>query len=142
MATEEKTKTKSGKLTETQTKKNEELKILAEARKSEELKDLTPLAVLNRGKERKKKAKAKFKKRIVEDCKKHLSDADAIPVLILIQMREDNCVPATPEAILNILKKEFHSIPWEISISAAHETINRDGSTTVRFDYRRNTDTK
>ncbi len=139
MATEEKTKTKSEKLPETQTKKNEEFKLSTEAKKHEEFKLLTPQAVLDRGKQRKKLAKAKFKERIIRDCKKELSDATAIPVFIQISMVcIDKYVPKTPQVVLNILKREFLSIPWEIS-------INRNGTTpelTVTFDYLRNTNTK
>ncbi len=63
MATEEKTKTKSEKLTETQRQKSEEFKLLAEARKSEELKDLTPQAVLDRGKQKKKNNEGEIQKK-------------------------------------------------------------------------------
>ena len=59
-------------------------------------------------------------------------------------MREDNCVPETSQAILKILKEEFHSIPWEIMIIS--EPTGRNQQKTdqmvVKFDYRRNTDTK
>ncbi len=139
MATEEKTKTKSEKLPETQTKKNEEFKLSTEAKKREEFKLLTPQAVLDRGKQSKKKAKAAFKKRIVGDCKNYLSHADAIPVLFSISMSEENYVPESPQIVLNIFKKEFLSIPWEISIKAVGAT--RERVYHITFDYSRNTNT-
>ena len=108
-------------------------------RNVEELKLCTPQAVLDRGKQIKNLAKSKFKQRIFKECKDQLSVATDIPVFVSICMSEDNCVSETSQSVLKILTKEFISIPWEISISAAHET--RDGYKTVRFDYLRNTNT-